>query len=104
KLSRRPGRAGDGRGARRLRDQRDRATFTVGRRAPDCLCGAEPAQPLSRSAGGEGDIMASLTATLRERGYRLTLQREIILDALDSFPEHFSPEEVHATFRDRYPQ
>lgn len=48
--------------------------------------------------------MASLSAALRERGYRVTLQREIILEALDSLSGHFTPEEVYARFRDRFPQ
>ncbi len=48
--------------------------------------------------------MGQLSATLRERGYRVTLQREIILEAMESLSGHISAEDVHARVRDRFPQ
>ncbi len=48
--------------------------------------------------------MAGLVTALRDRGFRVTLQRQIILEAVETFPGHFSPEDVHGVFRDRFPQ
>jgi len=44
------------------------------------------------------------SATLRERGYRLTVQRELILDILESIPGHISVEEVYRRVHTTYPQ
>jgi len=47
--------------------------------------------------------MGQLSDTLRERGYRLTLQRELILTALEAVPGHIAVEDVyervHAQFK-----
>ena len=52
--------------------------------------------------------MAGLSAQVqqraRERGFRMTLQRQIILDAIDSMRGHITAEAVHAEVRARYPQ
>ena len=48
--------------------------------------------------------MGQLSATLRDRGHRLTLQREIILDALESISGHISVEEVYSRVHPRFPQ
>jgi Fur family transcriptional regulator, ferric uptake regulator len=48
--------------------------------------------------------MGQLSATLRERGYRLTVQREIILDAIESIPGHLSAEDVYDRVRGQFPQ
>ena len=45
-----------------------------------------------------------MVSALRDRGFRVTLQRQIILEAVETFPGHFSPEDVYAQFRDRFPQ
>lgn len=41
---------------------------------------------------------------LRELGYRMTPQRQAILEALHTHDDHFSTEEVHDEVRARYPQ
>jgi Fur family ferric uptake transcriptional regulator len=47
--------------------------------------------------------MGRLSETLRDRGYRLTLQRELILDALEAVSGHIAVEDVyervHAQFK-----
>jgi Fur family ferric uptake transcriptional regulator len=40
---------------------------------------------------------------LWEMGYRLTPQRQLILDALQSSDDHISAEEIHTQVRKRYP-
>ena len=40
---------------------------------------------------------------LWEMGYRLTPQRQLILDALQDSDDHISAEEIHAQVRKRYP-
>jgi Fur family ferric uptake transcriptional regulator len=48
--------------------------------------------------------MGELSGALRERGYRVTLQREIILDALEGISGHISVEDVYQRIHDRFPQ
>lgn len=48
--------------------------------------------------------MGRLSAALQQRGYRLTLQREIILDALEAISGHIAVEEVFARVHSHYPQ
>lgn len=48
--------------------------------------------------------MGQLSATLKQRGVRLTLQREIILDALELIPGHISVEDVYGRVHARFPQ
>ena len=48
--------------------------------------------------------MGQFSATLRERGYRLTLQRELILDALEAISGHISVEDVYQRVHFRFPQ
>lgn len=51
-----------------------------------------------------GAVMGALSEALRQRGYRLTIQREIILDAFESLSGHVTAEDVHARVRDAFPQ
>lgn len=48
--------------------------------------------------------MGTLRAALRERGYRLTVQRELILDAFESLSGHVTAEDVYALVRESFPQ
>ena len=52
--------------------------------------------------------MAGLSETVqeraRERGFRMTLQRQIILEAIESLQGHITAEAVYARVRARYPQ
>lgn len=48
--------------------------------------------------------MGELSAALRERGHRLTLQREIILDAVESIHGHISVDDVFGRVHPRFPQ
>ncbi|HZT07194.1 MAG TPA: Fur family transcriptional regulator [Chloroflexota bacterium] len=48
--------------------------------------------------------MGQLSATLRERGHRLTLQREIILDTLESISGHIAVDDVYRRIHGRFPQ
>ena len=48
--------------------------------------------------------MGQLSATLKARGVRLTLQREIILDVLEVIPGHISVEDVYGRVHARFPQ
>jgi len=43
------------------------------------------------------------TDALRERGYRITPQRMLILDALRDSDKHISAEEIYAQVHDEYP-
>lgn len=45
-----------------------------------------------------------LTATLRQRGHRMTPQRQLILSALGSFEGHVSAEEIHQKVASQFPQ
>ena len=45
----------------------------------------------------------SLTETLRERGYRLTPQRLLVLEAIEASDDHISAEEIHSQAHARYP-
>jgi Fur family transcriptional regulator, ferric uptake regulator len=48
--------------------------------------------------------MGQLSTTLRDRGHRLTLQREIILDALESISGHIAVDDVYQRVHARFPQ
>ena len=45
----------------------------------------------------------SLLETLREKGYRLTPQRMMVLEAIEASDDHISAEEIHAKARAKYP-
>lgn len=45
----------------------------------------------------------SLSETLRERGYRLTPQRMMVLEAIEGADHHISAEEIHTKAHVRYP-
>ena len=45
----------------------------------------------------------ALLETLRERGYRLTPQRMMVVEAIEGSADHISAEEIHAIARTRYP-
>jgi len=45
----------------------------------------------------------SCTQTLQEKGYRLTPQRIMVLDALHSVDSHISAEEIYAKVKAKYP-
>ena len=44
-----------------------------------------------------------LADILRERGFRLTPQRMMVLEAIEASEDHISAEEIHATARATYP-
>jgi Fur family ferric uptake transcriptional regulator len=44
-----------------------------------------------------------LTETLRQRGYRLTPQRMLVLEAIEASDDHISAEEIHSQAHARYP-
>ncbi len=46
----------------------------------------------------------SCTETLREQGYRLTPQRQMILSTIHKSEHHISAEEIYAQVRLKYPQ
>ncbi|HLC29595.1 MAG TPA: Fur family transcriptional regulator [Dehalococcoidia bacterium] len=48
--------------------------------------------------------MGRLSSALRERGYRVTLQREIILQALETLSGHVTADAIYGQIRERYPQ
>lgn len=50
------------------------------------------------------DSKSRLSAALRQRGYRVTLQRAIILEALESLPGHVSVEDIYSRVRASFPQ
>jgi len=45
----------------------------------------------------------SLLEILREKGYRLTPQRMMVLEAIEASHDHISAEEIHARARRQYP-
>jgi Fur family ferric uptake transcriptional regulator len=45
----------------------------------------------------------SCNQTLKEKGYRMTPQRIMVLDALHSVDKHISAEEIYAQVKARYP-
>ncbi|HEY49508.1 MAG TPA: transcriptional repressor [Dehalococcoidia bacterium] len=45
----------------------------------------------------------SLLDILRQKGYRLTPQRMMVLEAIEASDDHISAEEIHASARARYP-
>jgi Fur family ferric uptake transcriptional regulator len=48
--------------------------------------------------------MGQLVQTLKERGHRLTPQRQLILEAIESTSGHVSAESVHAKVAAQFPQ
>ncbi|MCC7368509.1 MAG: transcriptional repressor [Chloroflexi bacterium] len=48
--------------------------------------------------------MGQLVHTLKERGHRLTPQRQLILDAIEAAEGHVSAESVHAQVAAQFPQ
>jgi len=48
--------------------------------------------------------MGQLVQTLKERGHRLTPQRQLILDAIEDAESHVSAEAVHSKVAARFPQ
>jgi Fur family transcriptional regulator, ferric uptake regulator len=51
-----------------------------------------------------GPSMGQLVQTLKERGHRLTPQRQLILEAIESADGHASAESVHAKVAAQFPQ
>ena len=49
-------------------------------------------------------MSATVQARARARGFRMTLQRQIILDVIESLEGHITAEAVYAQVRARYPQ
>jgi len=45
----------------------------------------------------------SLIESLRERGYRLTPQRLLVVEAIEASDDHISAEEIHSQAHARYP-
>jgi Fur family transcriptional regulator, ferric uptake regulator len=56
------------------------------------------------AASGGGEPVGQLSEALRERGLRLTLQREIILDTLEGMTGHIAVEDVYRRIHPRFPQ
>jgi Fur family transcriptional regulator, ferric uptake regulator len=52
---------------------------------------------------GQGPESSSLISTLRERGYRLTPQRQLIVDILESATGHIAPEDVYQQVYRQFP-
>jgi Fur family ferric uptake transcriptional regulator len=48
--------------------------------------------------------MSQLAEVLRERGLRMTPQRQLILDAIESLEGHISAEAVHSRITTQFPQ
>ena len=48
---------------------------------------------------GEKDLLG----TLQQRGFRLTPQRMMVIEAIEASDDHISAEEIHARARSRYP-
>ena len=48
--------------------------------------------------------MGQLVQTLKERGHRLTPQRQLILEAIEAAEGHVSAESVHARVAAQFPQ
>lgn len=44
------------------------------------------------------------SAALKQRGYRMTPQRQMILEAVQESEHHISAEDIHARVRSNYPQ
>ena len=49
------------------------------------------------------DNKNNLLEILREKGYRLTPQRMMVLEAIEASHDHISAEEIHAKARIKYP-
>lgn len=52
---------------------------------------------------GKGESMAEVSESLRERGFRLTPQRLLIVEAIQASEDHVSAEEIYEEVRSRYP-
>lgn len=50
-----------------------------------------------------GQASSSLISTLRERGYRLTPQRQLIVEILESATGHIAPEDVYQQVYRQFP-
>jgi Fur family ferric uptake transcriptional regulator len=48
--------------------------------------------------------MGHLSATLRDRGYRLTVQRGLILDAIEGISGHIAVEDVYRRVHSQFPE
>ncbi len=48
-------------------------------------------------------LLAEFKKVLKESLLKFTKQREVILQTLYNFPEHFSPEELHVLIKSSYP-
>lgn len=48
--------------------------------------------------------MGQLSGTLRERGYRLTVQRGVILDAIEATSGHIAVEDLYRQVHARFPE
>ena len=48
--------------------------------------------------------LSKLSDTLREQGYRLTLQREIIIEAVEAVQGHISVDDIYQQVHPRFPQ
>jgi Fur family transcriptional regulator, ferric uptake regulator len=48
--------------------------------------------------------MAEMVQTLKQRGHRLTPQRQMILEAIEASEGHVSAESIHAKVAARFPQ
>ena len=57
----------------------------------------------SKQEHGHTHGISGITARLRERGYRLTPQRLMILAAIESSRDHISAEEIYAPVAAKYP-
>lgn len=53
----------------------------------------------------EDNFFDQLKTKLKEKGYKLTTQRRVILDViLENHGGHLSPEEIYDSVRDKYPE
>ena len=57
----------------------------------------------SKQEHGHAHGISGITARLRERGYRLTPQRLMILAAIEGSRDHISAEEIYAPVAAKYP-
>ena len=52
---------------------------------------------------GEATVEEGVVQRLRDRGYRITPQRRLVLEAVASADQHISAEEIYVHARSRYP-
>src|SRR4030042_351405 len=57
----------------------------------------------SKQEHGHTQCISGITARLREKGYRLTPQRLMILSAIENSRDHISAEEIYAPVAAKYP-